>query len=321
DPLNGSFVAAFADPLLINKQRATTSDSDPLNLCRARREDENAQCICKLSGERPLSVLGRMVAKLPHSGKSLALQLFMERCPEGVPDFLAGTLVLSCLLVIAVTTWMLWLAWASSQLEPLEPEQQVKGLVKVKTPMQTFVSGISWAAGFLLSLAAMQTGALTVVRKSCEQEVGVWLVAACPTALALVAALRLMNLLARKQLVHGSLSVGLVVTDLPEDRGIDAFLVCAVMVYFFYILYLVSTDFPTLLVALTALGGSAWTVLKTVSTARDMEQSLETVEVRSVPFAQSLDRDKNRFMLFMMMLVPFRQADSKSRPGILEPWQ
>ena len=28
---------------------------------------------------------------------------------------------------------MLWLAWASPQLE-FEPEQQVKGLVKVKTP-------------------------------------------------------------------------------------------------------------------------------------------------------------------------------------------
>lgn len=83
--------------------------------------------------------------------------------------------------------------------------------------METFISGFFWAAGLLLSLAAFR-----VVRKSYEREVcrqaAVWFVASCPIALAWAAALRLMNLLARKPLV---------LTDLPEDRGIDTFLVYA----------------------------------------------------------------------------------------------
>ncbi|CAE7208455.1 unnamed protein product [Symbiodinium sp. CCMP2592] len=279
DPLNGIFAAVFADPVLINKLRAATSD--PLKLCAAR----NAQCICKLSGEKPLGVLGRMAARLPHSSKARALQLAMGRCPEGVPDILVGTLMVSCVLVVGVMVWMLWLAWAR-QLEPLKPEPDVRVLAEVKTPLGNFVSGFSWAAGFIFSLTAMQTGALAVVRKSCDQEAVVWFVAAFPTALALAATLHLMHLFAMKQLAHVSLSLGVILTDLPEGHGVDACLVCAIFVYFLYILYLVSTDFPSLLVALAAMGGSAWTVLKAVSAAHDIKKGLDTVEVTSMNFAQ-----------------------------------
>ena len=74
--------------------------------------------------------------------------------------------------MVGVTVWMLLMAWASSQMEVMDPERRVQGLAEVKSPRQNFVSGFSWAAGFLLALAAMQTGALSVVRKSCDQEAG-----------------------------------------------------------------------------------------------------------------------------------------------------
>ena len=74
--------------------------------------------------------------------------------------------------MVGVMVWMLWLAWVSSQLEPMAPEQHVQGLAEVKSPRQNFVSGFSWAAGFLLALAAMQTGALSVVPKSRDEEAG-----------------------------------------------------------------------------------------------------------------------------------------------------
>ena len=122
----------------------------------------------------------------------------------------------------------------------------------------------------------------------------VWVVAACPALLALVAAVRLVNLMARKQLVHASLSLGIVLTDLPESSGMDACLVLAVLAYFLLVLYLVSTDVPTLMAALTALGGSAWTVLKAVSTARDMESSLQLAEVSSKSLATKLDHSSGK---------------------------
>ena len=128
---------------------------------------------------------------------------------------------------------------------------------------------------------------------SCCQAL-VWLVAACPAPLALVAAVRLVNLLARKQLVHASLNLGVVLTELPESSSADACLVFAVLGYFLLVLYLVSTDVPTLMAALTALGGSAWTVLKAVSTARDMESSLRLAEVSSESLATKLNHSSRK---------------------------
>ena len=115
------------------------------------------------------------------------------------------------------------------------------------------------------------------------------MVAACPAPLALVAAVRLVYLMARKQLVHASLGLGVVLTDLPESARVDAFLVFAVLAYFLLVIYLVSTDVPTLIAALTALGGSAWTVLKAVNTARDMESGLRFTEVSSERLMTKLD--------------------------------
>ncbi|CAE7229288.1 unnamed protein product, partial [Symbiodinium sp. CCMP2456] len=166
DPINGSFVAVFAEPVLINKMRRKTSD--PLRLCAV--QNGNPTCICKLVGESPLGVLERAAALLPHSSKLQALQMAMESCPEGVPDLLAGTLLVSCLLVLGVAIWMLQVAWASSRLKPLTAKAHSEGFMELKTPMQNFLSGLSWAAGFMLSLAAMQTGALSVVQKSCDYE-------------------------------------------------------------------------------------------------------------------------------------------------------
>ena len=125
-----------------------------------------------------------------------------------------------------------------------------------------------------------------------------WVVAACPAPLALVAAVRLVNLMARKQLVHASLNLGVVLTDLPESSGVDACLVLAVLAYFLLVLYLVSTDVPTLMAALTALGGSAWTVLKAMSTARDMESSLQLAEVSSKSLATKLDHSSGKLLVY-----------------------
>eukprot|EP00439_Symbiodinium_sp_Y106_P058223 s2453_g8.t1 len=182
--------------------------------------------------------------------------------------------------------WPLTRASASaSGSEPLAAEPEAAGVVQVKTPLQNFVSGFSWAAGFLLSLVAMQTGALSFVQKSSEQEEAVWLVAALPIALTLAATLRLMQLLAKKQLAHAFLDSGnpnpskdrgVVPTDLPHTGSfLDGCLVLAVLAYLLLVVFLVSIDVATLLVALTALGGSAWMLLKAVSTAREMEQSLK----------------------------------------------
>ncbi|CAE7039634.1 LRRC15 [Symbiodinium sp. CCMP2592] len=287
DPINGSFVAVFADPVLINKMRRATSDS--LRLCAVQNGD--ATCICKLVGESPLGVLERAAALLPHSSKVQALQLAMESCPENVPDLLAGTLLVSCLLVIVVATWMLWAAWASSRLKPLTPKAHCQGFMELKTPMQNFLSGLSWAAGFMLSLAAMQTGALSVVQKSCDYEAVVWLVAASPTALALAATVRLMQLLAKKQLCHASLGLGCVVVDQPQDSS-DFFLVAALLAYFLLIVCMASIDITTLLLVLTALSGSTWTVLKAVSSARDTEKSLKFVEVSCDHLAETSEKPK-----------------------------
>ncbi|CAE6963622.1 Lingo4 [Symbiodinium sp. CCMP2592] len=277
DPVNGSFVAIFVDPVLINKIRAGTSDK--AKLCAAQSDD--ALCVCKLSGERPLGVLGRMLAALPHSKKAQALQISMENCPEGVPDLLAGTVLASLVLILGASVWMACISAASDRLEEPEPATLNQSFVRVKSPMQNFLSSFSWAAGFLLSLMALQTGALAVVRKSSEEEAPVWIVAACPAALALAAALRLSQLLVKKQLVHAFLKWDVIITDLPDDVILDAVLVVAILAYFLFILYLVSIDLQTLVVALTALGSALWTVLKAVSTARDLDNSLETVEMGS----------------------------------------
>ena len=57
---------------------------------------------------------------------------------------------------------------ASERLE--EPVAPLQSLAEVKSPIHNFLSSFSWAAGFLLSLMALQTGALAVVRKSSEEE-------------------------------------------------------------------------------------------------------------------------------------------------------
>ena len=195
---------------------------------------------------------------------------------------------------------------ASERLEEPELATLNQNFVRVKSPIQNFLSSYSWAAGFLLSLMALQTGALAVVRKSSEEEASafrkscrkllrallfssretlrqapVWIVAACPAALALAAALRLSQLLVKKQLVHAFLKWDVIVTDLPDDLILDAMLVVAILAYFLFILYLVSIDLQTVVVALTALGSALWTVLKAVSTARDLDNSLEIVEMSS----------------------------------------
>ncbi|CAE7694030.1 unnamed protein product [Symbiodinium sp. CCMP2592] len=257
--------------------RAGTSDK--AKLCAAQSDDTH--CVCKLSGERPLGVLGRMLAALPHSKKAQALQISMENCPEGVPDLLAGTVLASLVLILGVSVRMVCMSAASEKLEEPKPATLNQSFVRVKSPMQNFLSSYSWAAGFLLSLMALQTGALAVVRKSSEEEAPVWIVAACPAALALAAALRLSQLLVKKQLVHAFLKWDVIITDLPDDVILDAVLVVAILAYFLFILYLVSIDLQTLVVALTALGSALWTVLKAVSTARDLDNSLETVEMGS----------------------------------------
>ncbi|CAE7232485.1 unnamed protein product [Symbiodinium sp. KB8] len=155
----------------------------------------------------------------------------------------------------------------------------------VKKPGDQQQRGVQrWYTGFLLSLVAMQTGALSFVQKSSEQEEAVWLVAALPIALTLGATLRLMQLLAKKQLAHAFLDRGIVPTDLPHSGSfLDGCLVLAVLAYLLLVVFLVSVDVATLLVALTALGlglfsralgGSAWMLLKAVSTAREMEQCI-----------------------------------------------
>ncbi|CAE7225085.1 vasn [Symbiodinium sp. CCMP2592] len=297
DPVNGSFVAVFVDPVLINKIRAGTSDK--AKLCAAQSDD--ALCVCKLSGERPLGVLGRMLAALPHSKKAQALQISMENCPEGVPDLLAGTVLASLVLILGVSVWMLCISAASDRLE--EPVAPLQSLAEVKSPMQNFLSSYSWAAGFLLSLMALQTGALAVVRKSSEEEAPVWIVAAGPAVLALAAALRLSQLLVKKQLVHAFLKWDVIIADLPDDIILDAMLVVAILAYFLFILYLVSIDLQTLVVALTALGGSLWTVLKAVSTARDLDQGLKLVEINSASLAKSTERLNMKLLPWAKLLA------------------
>eukprot|EP00439_Symbiodinium_sp_Y106_P058463 s4522_g8.t1 len=66
DPVNGSFVAVFADPVQVNRLRQ--GSAHPLKLC-VSQPNEAVQCVCELSGERPLSVLGRVATMLPQSGK------------------------------------------------------------------------------------------------------------------------------------------------------------------------------------------------------------------------------------------------------------
>jgi len=73
----------------------------------------------------------------------------------------------SLVLTLGVSVWMLHMARARERLqEPVAPQI----LAEVKSPMHNFLSSYSWAAGFLLSLMALQTGALAVVRKSSEEE-------------------------------------------------------------------------------------------------------------------------------------------------------
>ncbi|CAE7870471.1 unnamed protein product, partial [Symbiodinium necroappetens] len=307
DPLNGSFVAVFVDPVLINKIRAGTSDK--AKLCAAQSDE--AHCVCKLTGERPLGVLGRMLVALPHSKKAQALQISMESCPEGVPDLLAGTVLASLVLTLGVSVWMLHMARARERLqEPVAPPQI---LAEVKSPMHNFLSSYSWAAGFLLSLMALQTGALAVVRKSSEEEAPVWIVAACPAALALAAALRLSQLLAKKQLVHAFLKWNIIITDLPDDVILDAVLVVGILAYFLFVLYLVSIDFQTLVFALTALGGSLWTVLKAVGTARDLDQGLQLVEINPASLVRSAESLSMKPLPWATLLALSRMEDSADR--------
>ena len=115
---------------------------------------------------------------LPPAGskKLVEMQLAMERsCPAQVPNLLA-TLIIALLVVIAVLSADALLAWRRSSAkqglvqEQLDLPVWVEGSVRVKTPMQNFVAGFSWAAGFVMSLAALQTGALMFLRKSSDVE-------------------------------------------------------------------------------------------------------------------------------------------------------
>ena len=90
-------------------------------------------------------------------------------------------------------------------------------------------------------------------------------------------------------------------------------LVVAILAYFVFILYLVSIDVQTVVVALTALGGSLWTVLKAVSTARDLDQGLKLVEINSASLAKSTERLNMKLLPWATLLALSDEEDSADR--------
>eukprot|EP00434_Breviolum_minutum_P025122 symbB.v1.2.022195.t1/scaffold1958.1/size138524/6 len=282
DPIEGSFVAIYVDPFLENMFHMETSNA--AKLCTIQNADR--KCVCELSHKKALGAFGHLATMLPPAGskKLVEMQLAMERsCPAQVPNLLA-TLIIALLVVIAVLSADALLAWRRSSAkqglvqEQLDLPVWVEGSVRVKTPMQNFVAGFSWAAGFVMSLAALQTGALMFLRKSSDVEAYVWFAAAFPIVLALLGALRLMVLLCKKQIFHACLESGCILTDLPDSSYLDIALLAMLTLYCLTILCLVTSSFEVLAITVTALGGSAWAVVKTVQNGKEMDFMLQFVE-------------------------------------------
>eukprot|EP00438_Fugacium_kawagutii_P030474 Skav233932 [mRNA] locus=scaffold2412:1838:4101:- [translate_table: standard] len=158
------------------------------------------------------------------------MQLAMQRrCPSGVPDALAVTIAMLLLVVAALCIEGLCSWWTPDvQLEKkaVWPEK----LVHSKPPLKTFTSSLSWFGGFVMSLAALQTGALLVVEKSCDLEV-VYL---------------------------------------------DKFLVVLLVLYGSLVVALVGLKVAVL--AVPALAGPCWTLLKGINSGHEMEKLQNLVE-------------------------------------------
>ena len=87
-----------------------------------------------------------------------------------------------------------------------------------------------------------------------------------------------MVLLCKKQIFHACLESGCILTDLPDSSYLDIALLAMLTLYCLTILCLVTSSFEVLAITVTALGGSAWAVVKTVQNGKEMDFMLQFVE-------------------------------------------
>ena len=286
DPVNKSFIAIYVDPKMDHKIHKNAAGT--VFLCATQSQS----CVCKLTGHKPLAVFGRFVSMLrSKSAENLMdLHLSMERmCPAALPNLLAAMIFVLSLVLAAVVSEAACRMWQASSTGPRHSEKAKvweDNTVLVKTPIGSFVTGCGWFAGFMMSLAALQSGALLFVEKNTELETPVWFLAAFPAFLALTAAVRLMNLLSKRLLASALLEHGCVLTDVGQSQTMDALLIAMLTMYSLVILCLVSSSLRAFAVTLTALAGPSWALLKAINVARETEIMLNYVETNLKHFAK-----------------------------------
>eukprot|EP00438_Fugacium_kawagutii_P035657 Skav208373 [mRNA] locus=scaffold1964:719107:721384:- [translate_table: standard] len=202
------------------------------------------------------------------------MQLAMQRrCPSGVPDALAVTIAM-LLLVVAALCMEGLCSWWTPDVELERKAVWPEKLVHSKPPLKTFTS---WFGGFVMSLAALQTGALLVVEKSCDLEVAVWLVAISPALLALASAFFFARLLWKQQLTNACFDHGYVLTEPAKVVYLDKFLVVLLVLYGSLVVALVGLKVAVL--AIPALAGPCWALLKGINVGHDLDQLQQFVEI------------------------------------------
>eukprot|EP00435_Cladocopium_sp_Y103_P059771 s593_g21.t1 len=306
DPITASFIAVYTDPLLPH-----LLGTDTAKLC----SDLNGKidCLCTPSGHQPLGVLGNLASVVPASKSLVHLQLAMQRrCPAGVPDAMAVTLMVLILLLLVLLLETVW-SWRASS--PEHGEKNLawpENIVHLKSALANFKDGCSWLGGFLMSLAALQTGALLVVEKSTDAEVAVWLVATLPAFLSPAAAFFFGFLLCKQQLAHACLEKGRILIDLPRTEYLHKVLFVLLVLYGILVVFL--TGLPMAAVAIPALAGPCWTLAKALNTGRladalqeyvevDLRKFAEKPQIHEVPWSSLLKASRSGHPPFAKMLA------------------
>ncbi|CAE7214799.1 unnamed protein product [Symbiodinium sp. CCMP2456] len=280
DPLNESRILIFMDAVHELKLRRSQTAAV---LCGG--DEKEALCICTLAGNEPLAgfdVLGALASSMPSvaSQRLYELQASLERrCPwpQVINRYGAALLLMALLILVLVAE----AAWAARRAEVPEDVGSVwpDDLVFFKTPLKNFTAGFTWLFGFVTSIIALQTVALVLLKKSDDSEYAeskVWLIIIYPCILTIIGAYRLMILLCKKQLSHACGERAMFITEPVASNGLDAFLLGGLCAY--AVGLLLQTGMGNIILVFSALLGPAWSMMKALMQAHQLEAELDRVQ-------------------------------------------
>ena len=197
DPLRQSFLGIYIDPLF-DAQLRLREERAKLCIRKPRQSEGSAgRCFCTLQREEasgghhalsphfmfyesllqrlqlvhgcnllPGEVLWQLARIAPEAAavKLLQLQVWAEaHCPApNIPDKVGAFLLGLAFLLLVVLAEA---AWACRDGRPSSAPSWPEKHFFVKSPMANLASGLSWAAGFVVSILALQTVALNLVEK------------------------------------------------------------------------------------------------------------------------------------------------------------